>query len=274
MAAQHLLYFCLVAALTAVACVGASPAELVMLPASPQARCLDGTPPGYYIRRGAEPTKLIVHLQGGAWCVSMSLTLTLTLLFLSRSDSVSVSAPLRCTDPDDCAWRSTMHLGSSLYWPPTVAGNTGWYASSGGILSDDPLENPVFYNYTLVYIPYCDGSGFASARSEPLLTSSNATIYLQGRAVLDAVLDALETELSAATDMVVTGCSAGGLAVLTQLDHIASRTAPSCNTAGLADSGWFLLNISQYLPDSGRPSFELWNATGGVPIPLKDVHDH
>lgn len=206
--------------------------------------------------------------------LSLSVSLSLTLFMLSRSDSVSDVSVSRCTDPDDCTWRSTMHLGSSLYWPPTVAGETGWYASSGGILSDDPLQNPVFYNYTLVYIPYCDGSGFASARSEPLVTSSNATIYLQGRAVLDAVLDALEPELSAATDMVVTGCSAGGLAVLTQLDHIASRTAQSCNVAGLADSGWFLLNISQYLPDSGRPSFERWNATGGVPTPLNDSLDH
>eukprot|EP00035_Acanthoeca_spectabilis_P012695 m.231086 g.231086 ORF g.231086 m.231086 type:complete len:172 (+) comp15686_c0_seq5:546-1061(+) len=51
---------------------------------------------------------------------------------------------------------------------------------------DDPVENPRFYNWTMVFINYCDGSSFTGNRSETF----NGLRY-RGRANLDAVLDDL-----------------------------------------------------------------------------------
>ena len=42
-------------------------------PASHNARCLDGSPPGYYMRYASAPenaTKYVVYFQGGGWCTS------------------------------------------------------------------------------------------------------------------------------------------------------------------------------------------------------------
>ena len=52
--------------------------------------CLDGTPGGYYISRGADPTKWIVFHQGGGWCSSL----------------------------ENCAARAGTKLGSSSFWGP------------------------------------------------------------------------------------------------------------------------------------------------------------
>lgn len=57
------------------------------------AKCLDGTPPGFYWKPAVNPaaaTKWKVHFRGGAWCYS----------------------------PDDCNNRLRNELGSSLYYAP------------------------------------------------------------------------------------------------------------------------------------------------------------
>ena len=56
------------------------------------ARCLDGSPGAFYLRRG-NPRKWLIYLEGGGWCY----------------------------DEDDCFERSSTKLGSSKDWQP-VAG--------------------------------------------------------------------------------------------------------------------------------------------------------
>ena len=92
--------------------------------------CLDGSAPGYYIREGngEGASKWILHLEGGGWCASER----------------------------DCLDRSKTDGGSSTFWPPTQ--------EFGGFLSDDAAVNPDFYNWTMVYLGYCDGMSFAGDR--------------------------------------------------------------------------------------------------------------
>lgn len=90
--------------------------------------CLDGSPPGYYIRHGMDSgsNKWILHMEGGAWCYNSK----------------------------DCYNRSQTDLGSSKSWPKNTALN--------GFLSDNKKINPDFYNWNIVYLMYCDGASFAS----------------------------------------------------------------------------------------------------------------
>lgn len=92
--------------------------------------CLDGSAPGYYIRRAssAGEDKWILHLEGGGWC----------------------------GDEADCLSRSKTALGSSINWPLT--------AEFHGFLSDNVTVNPDFYNWNMVYLMYCDGSSFSGNR--------------------------------------------------------------------------------------------------------------
>ncbi len=74
---------------------------------------------------GSGQHKLIMHMEGGGWCYN----------------------------EDDCVGRSRTDLGSSKNWKPT--------ASFNGFLSDDPQLNPLFFNWTVVFLKYCDGASFA-----------------------------------------------------------------------------------------------------------------
>ena len=163
-------------------------AALLTLPADIQtqfnARCLDGSTPGIYIRKG-DPARFKFHIQGGGWCYSAS----------------------------DCAGRAQSILGSnatwtpwlSEFWPPEGAGFYGF--------EDANATNP-WGGYTFVWLTYCDGSSFTSDASGPM-TVGNVTIWNRGRANLDAYLALLDREtgfFGNAVDVVVSGTSAGGLA--------------------------------------------------------------
>ena len=93
---------------------------------------------------------------------------------------------------------------------------TGYFNRS---LETNPMKN---WNY--IFIRYCDGWSFAGNVEEPQAATitnqstkvtSNVTVWLRGRAILDAVIADLLTVrgMQTATNVVVGGCSAGGMAV-------------------------------------------------------------
>ena len=101
-----------------------------------------------------------------------------------------------------------------------------------GILSANSTINPDFSSWNLVFVGYCDGSSFSGDRAG----SYNGLRY-RGRANLDAVLDNLLTQqhMSSASDVLITGGSAGGLAVYLHADHIAGRLPATANVKALAE---------------------------------------
>ena len=70
--------------------------------AAPGARCLDGSPGAYYIRKGvgSGANKWYIHHQGGGWCESL----------------------------DDCLGRSKGALGSSNGYGPTSGLGGGYFS--------------------------------------------------------------------------------------------------------------------------------------------------
>jgi len=80
-------------------------------------------------------------------------------------------------------------------------------------------------------------------------------IYFRGRTVLDATLDALlPLGLATATEVILKGCSAGGLATLLHLDYVAARLRaanPGVRVVGLPDAGFFMDHDAY----SGVPSY-------------------
>ena len=68
---------------------------------------------------------MIIHFEGGGWCV----------------------------DENDCLKRSRTALGSSKYWYSS-------YDLSIGFLSDNKEVNPNFYDWNVAFVNYCDGLSF------------------------------------------------------------------------------------------------------------------
>jgi O-palmitoleoyl-L-serine hydrolase len=96
----------------------------------------------------------------------------------------------------------------------------------------------------MVYFKYCDGGSFSGSNStaEPV---GNSTLHWRGKHILNGgITDMLQNRgLAQATEVVVSGCSAGGLAAFLHCDHFEQRIhAEGQKTAKVVcmpDSGLF-----------------------------------
>eukprot|EP01052_Picozoa_sp_SAG31_P034055 SAG31_NODE_3924_length_3748_cov_2.446150_3_plen_332_part_00 len=139
----------------------------------------------------------------------------------------------------------------------------------------NPSSNPDFCEWTRVYVPYVSGDVWGGAAlhalnpfSEPptsdhAVRASNWTGYFQGHLIVAEVLMSLRQTagLASATDVILTGCSAGGIGTIINCDfvaddlqrrrhaHISSshRVAPLLpRVACRPEAGWFGLPINDY----------------------------
>jgi len=214
--------------------------ELQMLAPESGALCLDGTPGGFYFRPGDGDgsSSWLVHFEGGGWCIS----------------------------DEDCLARSKTDIGSSKNWPSR--GLPSMDGGAHGILSNNPTINPDFYNWNMVHVNYCDGASYAGNVGGTYVFNGT-NLYFRGRFILDAVITKLlDMGVSSAKELIVKGCSAGGLAIYIHIDHIRTRVPISVRVIGAPDSGFFL-----DVPDwAGNPSytplyqwiFKTQNATGST----------
>jgi len=229
--------------------------ELVDLAAYPMAVCLDGTPAAFYWLpgSGSGATKFVSHFQGGAWCGGVG----------------------------DCAARANGSLGSSsaAFWPRSVScppdgGGApmmcNWDGGNGGLFSTDAAVNPQLADWNKVYFVYCDGGSFGGMVEAPIDAGNGQTIYSRGRYILDALFGTLAARhgLGAATDYVINGNSAGGLAAFLHADYVSALVrglAPGAKVVAVPDSGFFMdvadFNGNRNLWSSFAETFAFHNAT-------------
>ena len=88
---------------------------------------------------------------GGAWC------------FVAKTYLGSLDiAHMGCYERSKSTWTGeTYMIGSSTNMPETMDAEFNDQAS---ILSNDPMENPHFYNWNRVFVLYCDGFSFSGNR--------------------------------------------------------------------------------------------------------------
>ncbi|XP_066301633.1 uncharacterized protein [Branchiostoma lanceolatum] len=212
--------------------------DLVVLPedevTSQGAVCLDGSPPGYYLRRGTgKGTKnWIIYLEGGGWC----------------------------WDIPDCYRRSHTDYGSSKYFK--------WSFGFDGFLSNSPSVNPNFYNWNMAMLKYCDGASFTGNRTD-VVVHEGKQLYFRGRRVLRALLDHLMAHgLDQARRVILSGVSAGGLAVMLHADYVKTRLPAHVIYHALPDAGFFpdMRNITghEHIRILYQRSFNMQHCAGGV----------
>ena len=216
----------------------ATPWTLSLLDAQkyPLAKCLDGTQPGFYFSPGSGSgvANWVIHTQGGGWC----------------------------TSDNDCAGRAKSALGSSSSWSSTGCDASTrnsapvCYADGGfsGMISNSSATNPLLYNWNKVFINYCDGASYASARTDTITVGSQ-TLYYRGWHNLNGVYDELfaSHNLGAAATVVIKGCSAGGLAVYLHVDYLRekiNKVNPATRVVGAPGAGFFLGEANGYAKNS------------------------
>ena len=103
--------------------------------------------------------------------------------------------------------------------------------------------------------------------------NATASVTYRGRWIRDALVASLAKGfgLGAATDVAIGGCSAGGLTIYLNADHLAglvAAAAPAAKVVALADAGWFL----DHPAANGQPfrtplfqwGFSAWNASSAL----------
>ena len=128
-----------------------------------------------------------------------------------------------CYNEIDCWGRSNTTFGSSKNRPPNV--------TLDGLLSSDCSSNPEFCSMNRVYLIYCDGNSFSGNRNYPLtvrgLDGKEKQLFFRGKRILDETLKTLATShyfnLASAKSVLLTGCSAGGLAAYLHTDYVHSQ---------------------------------------------------
>ncbi|CAI5490103.1 unnamed protein product [Closterium sp. Naga37s-1] len=215
--------------------------RLVKLGGSAQdPKCLDGSPPAYFLRDGygSGVNNWLVYLQGGAWCTSKT----------------------------ECAQRATTPLGSSKFWPEPSSASfvrvmRNLNSQFTGLLSSSEVQNPDYYNWNTVMVVYCDGGGYAGTAGAVKVNAST-TIHLDGHRILKSIVaDLAKRGMATAKRVLLTGCSAGAQAVSTSCDDVAAAV-PAANTKCLMDAGFFLDGWDE----NGTPAFRT------IAQKLVDVH--
>mmetsp|Transcript_29258 Transcript_29258/g.82555 ORF Transcript_29258/g.82555 Transcript_29258/m.82555 type:complete len:501 (+) Transcript_29258:326-1828(+) len=226
-----------------------SAGELIKYEVQGTGKCLDGSWPAYYMAYGTDPTKWLLFLEGGDWC--------------NRFEAGATEAEREKDDRRNCFERRNDNgeLGGS-----TDKEKESWslddLGEKYGYFSNDKERNPLMHTWNKVYVRNCDGSSFTSSKTEPYYTDDdgdddddNNFVYLQGHFILESVMaDLLEQKyLGHAEEVVIGGCSAGGLAVMLHADKIAGMIrkkaedlsrweVDSIKIRAWADSGFFVDN--------------------------------
>ncbi|CAI6011658.1 unnamed protein product [Closterium sp. NIES-65] len=215
-------------------------------------RCLDGSPAGYYHQRGTGTgsKRWLITLEGGGWCFNMQ----------------------------RCVRRKATGLGSSATWPNPVPGQPGKAASPGGsasalmggIGSANATVNPLFYNWNVVLVKYCDGASFAG--SAGAVKRGGAAMYAMGAGILKAIIQDLlqQRGMAGAQQVVLSGCSAGAVAVAMKCDSVAAMLPAPLQPSFkcIMDAGFFLdgpaVNGEYYFRGTIQTLFSLHHMDAGV----------
>ncbi|KAL4478272.1 hypothetical protein ABPG72_016584 [Tetrahymena utriculariae] len=185
--------------------------EVIFLNNSKSAKCLDGSPFAYVYFKGFGDgkDKFYIYMQGGGSC-----------------DGDTTEDLL-----ESCFQRSKTILGSSKEWPETLT-NTG-------NLSDDKDNNPTFYNWNKIYIPYCDGQLY---QGRATISYKNTTLYFRGYDNVVEVFNVLikKYDIQSSKIVVLSGGSAGGLGAFYWNQYLRKVINQNILVVAAPDSGFFI----------------------------------
>lgn len=127
----------------------------------------------------------------------------------------------------------------------------------GGLFVNSSTTNPITHDWHKVLLPYHDGQSFTGGMEGPTMTTyagQTVPLWFRGHANLRAALHYLinVAGMGGATEVGLTGNSAGGLATFFHADELAGALPPTTRVWAAPDSGFFY---------SSDPSYPAWQAS-------------
>lgn len=183
--------------------------------------CLDGSPAGYYMEMGDDPTRWVIWLAGGGVCPNLK----------------------------ECQFRAKGGLGTSKVWPKRRKAGT----HGDEILGMGEDDNPGFHHWSKIYIPYCSGDawlGHQHGEYDPWGKNKGVGgMHFAGHTILAAVVQELKKEplrIDTAKQVMLSGTSHGGYAALMHVDWL-QQQLPGVDVRGNPQAGWFGAPIEDWL---------------------------
>jgi hypothetical protein len=171
------------------------------------AKCRDGTPTGIGVDLGADTTKVMIFLEGGGACFN---------------------ATTCGTNPS--------HFDSVTFGAQFVIGE-----STAGIFSRTDSQNSV-KDWTMVYVPYCTGDVHAGSATDAQVPGFPGKQQFVGYMNMDLDLARIVATFPNASQVLLTGQSAGGFGAALNYVHVARAFGSNVHVDLVDDSGPLLAN--------------------------------
>lgn len=166
----------------------------------PDTHCRDGSPAGIALSLRKPSTKLAIYLEGGIYCFDGPTCL------------------LNPTRVDDLLFNSARR------------------APTEGIFDRNNPQNPL-RDWNIVYVPYCSGDGHGGTKTTPTdVPAGPRQQRFEGQLNLTKFLRRVVPTFPDATDVLLTGMSAGGFGVLQNV-VLVQRAFPQLRVRYINDSG-------------------------------------
>jgi hypothetical protein len=178
--------------------------QTITLHPSTGAVCGNGTPYKFFINRAPGTSNMLIYMEGGGACWDYGSCTGGELLGARNPDGI----------PDD--YMNLQNPSASLVSP--------------FIFRLHPYSRSKVQDWTLVYLPYCTGDVYSGDRiavyDNPDPTGHPLVWHHNGLRNVRAMLSWLKDNVQRPTQLLSTGCSAGGTGSLTNYYHLRRDLAP------------------------------------------------
>lgn len=208
--------------------------QTIKLAPSTGAVCGNGSQYKFFVNRVPNTRNTIVYMEGGGACWD----------YASCSGQGARGARNPNGIPDD--YMSLLNPGSSLVSPFVVRAHPWSFVKT--------------QNWNMIYVPYCTGDVYSGDKvavyTDPAGQGAPLVWYHNGTRNTRAVVAWMKNRLPRPTQMLSTGCSAGGIGSLNNYAHVRRDLAP---TRG-------------FLIDDSGPAFSVPANSDPAQYPSKSLH--
>lgn len=182
------------------------------------AKCLDGSNYKFFLHKGSGEgkNKFLFYFTGAGYCGYEGYDVLYS-----------------------CYERSQGEIGSSNSYGSN--GSTWEYNKTLGYASSDPEVNPLFWNWNIFYLPYCDGTNAQGYLENPVYYN-NTPLWVRGFNNTMAVFDYAREKMNSfeGTELLLCGASSGGTAAMVWASYLQDYFPKNVKMYGLSDGGIFL----------------------------------
>ncbi|MFT3925866.1 MAG: pectin acetylesterase-family hydrolase [Myxococcales bacterium] len=186
--------------------------------------CRDGSPAGYFYRKGTE-NSLLIYLNGGGACADK---------FFCNLNPTNVNYDF----PIESLIHGLPELLVGINGAENLSLRGKQKAPEEGIFKRADASNPAA-KWSMIYVPYCTGDIHAGTRKDVMIEGIDGPQQFTGRLNYEKFLDSFGPTFKNSDKVLLTGSSAGGFGTLFNADYTIEwfKKRGNAKVYAISDSG-------------------------------------